>query len=480
MPMPIRGRSEAQIAADLDAAAHRDMNWRAGGTFAYTYHGGDDVERVAKHAYMRFLTENGLDPTAYPSLVKFENDLIEFARSHLSGDEGVVGNFTSGGTESCLLAVKTARDYARATRPEITAPEVILPATAHAAFHKACHYFGLKPVIVPVDTKTFAAMPDAIASAIGARTILIVASAVSYAHGIMDPIPEIATLASSHGLLFHVDSCIGGFQLPFWRKLGRDAAPFDFSVPGVTSMSMDFHKYAYCPKGASIILHRNKDLRRHQIFAGSNWTGYSIVNTTMQSSKSGGPLAAAWAVINYLGEEGYLRLARKTIGATDRIVAGLRAIPGIEILGEPAMSLVAFTSRKANVFALIEDMKAQGWFLQPQLAFMGSPANIHLTIRHDNLEQADAMIAALGRAVAKLEGAPPLVSEKALAQARNLTPEGFTPDAFKSLMREADVSGGGAAANEILNAMSPRLRELVLVEFANRLYTPRVQASQVP
>ncbi|MFO1186111.1 MAG: aspartate aminotransferase family protein [Alphaproteobacteria bacterium] len=473
MPIPSRGRSEAQIAADLDAAAHRDMDWRTGGTFAYTYHGGDDVERVAKHAYMRFLTENGLDPTAYPSLVKFENELIEMARSHLSGDENVVGNFTSGGTESCLLAVKTARDYARAARPETTEPEVILPATAHAAFHKACHYFAVKPVIVPVDTKTFAAMPGAIAEAITSRTVLIVASAVSYAHGIMDPIPEIAAIAREHGLLFHVDSCIGGFQLPFWRKLGRPVPPFDFSVPGVTSMSMDFHKYAYCPKGASIILHRSKDLRRHQIFAGSNWTGYSIVNTTIQSSKSGGPLAAAWAVINYLGEEGYLRLGRKTIEATDRIVRGLRSIAGIEILGSPAMSLVAFASHKANPFSLIEDMRSQGWFLQPQLAFMGSPPNIHLTIRHDNLETADRMLSALEKSVAKLENAPALVPSGVLEQARSLTRETFTPETFKALMREADVSGGGAAANELLNAMSPRVRELVLVEFANRLYTPR-------
>lgn len=474
MPIPARGRSETEIAAALDGAAARDMNWRAGGTFAYTYHGGDDVERVAKHAYMRFLTENGLDPTAYPSLVKFENDLIEMARAHLSGDEGVVGNFTSGGTESCLLSVKAARDFARATRPEIREPEVILPATAHAAFHKACHYFCVKPIIVPVDTKTFAAIPGAIADAITQRTIQIVASAVSYAHGIMDPIPEIAAIASARGLLFHVDSCIGGFQLPFWRRLGRTVPPFDFSVAGVTSMSMDFHKYAYCPKGASIILHRNKDLRRHQIFAGSNWTGYSIVNTTIQSSKSGGPLAAAWAVVNYLGEEGYLRLARKTIEATDTILEGLRSIPGIEILGSPAMSLVAFASRKANPFALIDEMKAQGWFLQPQLAFMGSPENIHLTIRHDNLESAGAMIAALRTAVAKLEGAAPLVPDAVLAQARALKDEDFTPDRFKAMMREADVSGGGGAANVLLNAMSPRVRELVLIEFANRLYTPRL------
>jgi glutamate/tyrosine decarboxylase-like PLP-dependent enzyme len=476
MLIPTRGKAQAQVFADLEAAAARDLDWRAGGTFAYTYHGGDDVEAVAKHAYMRFLTENALDPTVYPSLVKFESDIVEMARAHLSGDDEVAGNFTSGGTESCLLAVKTARDYARATRPEVTAPEIILPATAHAAFHKACHYFGVKPIVVPVDTTSFAAIPEAIRSAISPQTIQIVASAVSYAHGIMDPIPAIGEIAAEHNLLFHVDACIGGFQLPFWRKLGREVPPFDFSVPGVTSMSMDFHKYAYCPKGASILLHRSRELRRHQIFACSQWTGYSIVNPTFQSSKSGGPLAACWAVLNYLGEEGYLRLARRTLEATEIILAGLKSMPDIEMLGDPAMSLLAFTSRAANPFALIEEMRGAGWYLQPQLAFMGSPANIHVTIRQENLEQAEAMIAALRAAVEKLRARPALVPDDVMARARALKPEAFTLEGFRAMMRRAGATGGGAVVSELLNVMDPRVREKALVELTNQLYAPRPRA----
>ena len=473
MHMPIQGRSREEIFGLLEGAAERDLDWRAGGTFAYTYHGGDDVEAVAKHAYMRFLTENALDPTVYPSLLKFENDIIAMARAHLGGDENVVGNFTSGGTESCMLAVKTARDYARATRPQITAPEVILPHTAHAAFHKACHYFGVNPVAVGVHPKTLAAEPAAIEAAITPNTIQIVAGAVSYAHGIMDPIPEIGVIAQKHKLLFHVDGCIGAFLLPYWQKLGRKFPPFDFSVPGVTSISMDFHKYGYCPKGASVLLYRSKDIRRHQIFACSQWTGYSIVNTTIQSSKSGGPVAACWAVIQYLGEDGYMRLAKRTLEATDIILSGLRTMQGIEILGEPALSLVAFRPRNGSPFVLLDEMRERGWYIQPQLSFGASPANVHITIRHDNLEGAPKFLNDLKSALTATEARGTVLPEEAIAQARALNPKDLTPELFGAMMRRS-AGKGTAARNELINAMEPGVREFALREFLNELYTPTV------
>ena len=477
MPLPKTGRSGPQVFADLEAASGRDLNWRSGGTFAYTYHGGDDVEAVAKHAYMRFLTENALDPTVYPSLLKFENDIVEIARAHLGGGAEAAGSFTSGGTESCMLSVKTARDFARATRPEIVEPEVILPATAHAAFHKACHYFHVKPVIVPVDTRSFRADPQAIRAAISPRTILIVASAPSYAHGVLDPIEAIGAIAREHDILFHVDACIGGFLLPFFRKLGRAIPPFDLSVAGVTSISMDFHKYAYCPKGASVVLYKSAELRRHQIFACSSWTGYSIVNTTMQSSKSGGPVAACWAVLNYLGEDGYLNLARRTLEATNIILRGLNSIPELRVLGAPDSSLIAFASDEVNVFSIIDEMRARKWYVQPQLSFMGSPKNVHLTVRHDNLEGAPQMIEDLKASVAaaKAKGRPKIPADLRIA-ASQLTPEGFTLARFQGMMAQAGGEGT-APLNEILDALQPAVRELALVHFMSHLYRPRDSAT---
>src|SRR5260221_814293 len=306
MRIPAHGKSKDQIKAELEAFAGRDANWRDGKTLGYIYDAGPEVEEIAKWAYMRYLTENALAPTVFPSLLQIENELVAMAAAHLGDVPGVVGNFTSGGTESCMLAVKTARDFARAMKPQIKEPEAILPVTAHAAFHKGCHYTGVKKTLVAVDPKTFKADPAAIEKAITANTILIVSSAVSYAHGVLDPIEEIARIAQKHNLLFHVDGCIGGFLLPFFKRLGAKLGAFDFQVPGVTSMSMDFHKYAYAPKGASVILHRSKVLRRFQMFVTSDWTGYTIINPTIQSAKSGGPMAAAWAVLNFLGDDGYL------------------------------------------------------------------------------------------------------------------------------------------------------------------------------
>src|SRR5215468_2693902 len=259
MRIPTHGKPHAQVKQELEAFADRDAKWRDGKTLGYIYDAGPDVEEIAKWAYMRYLTENALAPTVFPSLMQIENELVAMAAAHLGDVRGVVGNFTSGGTESCMLAIKTARDFARETKPHIKEPEVILPVTAHAAFQKGCHYLGLKKVLVPVDPKTYKADPAIIEKAITPNTILIVSSAVSYAHGVLDPIEAIAKVAQTPPLLLPVDGCIGGFLLPYFKRLGAKLGEFDFRVPGVTSMSMDFHKYAYCPKGASVILHRSKE-----------------------------------------------------------------------------------------------------------------------------------------------------------------------------------------------------------------------------
>jgi len=474
--MPDKGFDEDEVFARLTAFAKSDVPWREGKTLAYIYDGGADVERVAKRAYMQYLTENALDPTVYPSLARMERELVGFAAAHLGGNEEVVGNFTSGGTESCLLAVKTARDRLRAKKPEVRQPEIVLPVTAHAAFHKGAEYFGLKKVLVPVDPQSFKAIPAEIEKAVTPNTALIVGSAVSYAHGVVDPIAEMGAIAKDRDVLFHVDGCIGGFILPYFRRLGAAATPFDFSVPGVTSMSMDWHKYAYCPKGASVVLYKDKALRRFQLFACAEWTGYAIVNPTILSAKSGGPLAAAWAVINYLGDNGYLALARRTLSATETIKAGIRAIAGLQILGEPEANLVAFASDEFPIFNVIDEMKKEGWYIQPQFGFHGSKPNIHLSIGQSAFEKADAFVADLATAVTRARAIPPSPLVAMVKAELAKAPPGAPPDPaqLQMLMSAIGISDGRlpermADLNQILDILPSEVTKFALTDFFNDL-----------
>lgn len=477
--LPDHGLPKDKVFETLTSFAAFDAPWRTGKTFAYMYDAGPEVEEVAKRAYVQYLSENGLDPTAFPSVMRLENELVGIAAKHLNAPQGAAGNFTSGGTESCMLAVKTARDYARAVKPHIKEPEIILPVTAHAAFHKGAHYLGLKKVLVPVDPITFKADPKAIEAAITPNTIQIVASAVSYSHGVLDPIPEIGAIAEKHKLLFHVDGCIGGWQLPFFKRLGAKLHDFDFTVPGVTSMSMDYHKYAYCPKGASVVLHRSKELRRFQIFTCAEYTGYTLINPTILSTKSGGPMAAAWAVLNFLGDEGYMRFASRIYEGTKKIVAGIKAIPGLRLCAEPDTNLIAFTSDEFPVFHVIDEMRKKDWLLQAQLGYMGAKDNVHLSIGQSNLEQVDEFLRDLRAAVAAARAiSKSNVVQMVRDEVKKLTPKDYTPQTLMHLMDVAGLSNGNLPArmadlNQILDALPPKLCEMALTEFFNDMYTPR-------
>ena len=477
MKLPAHGMDRDEVLKAIGAMKTDDLDTRGGRTWAYVYDTGRaEVEEVASAAYLTSLYENALDPTVFPSLLELETEVVGIAANHLHGDDEVVGNFTSGGTESCMLAVKTARDHARATRG-ITAPEVVLPETAHAAFSKGAHYFGVERIEVPVVEDTFRADPQAIADAITDNTVLVVASAVSYAHGVVDPIPEIAAICKERGVLLHVDACVGGWLLPYYERLGAEVAPFDFRVDGVTSISMDFHKYAYTPKGASCILYRDRDLRRHQLYACASWTGYTVINPTIQSTKSGGPVAGAWATLQFLGDEGYLDIARRTKEATERILAGVRELPGVRVLGEPDLSLIAFTSDEFNIFTVVDLMKERGWYIQPQLAYGSSPANIHLTVTATSLERVDELLSDLGECIEQARAIPPDEgAEELLAAVADLNPADFTPEMYGSMLEMAGLGGGAqlpdhmADINGILNALPAELREKLLIEFLNDLY----------
>lgn len=476
MKIPQTGLQKEALLERLESYRENDMPWREGRTFGYVFDPGKEVDAIAKEAYTRFLSENALDPTVFPSLLRFENEVISMARDHLRGDEDVVGAFSSGGTESIILSVKTARDYCRATRPHIKTPKMVLPVTAHAAFHKAAAYLDVQPVIVPVNPDTFRVDVAAMEAAIDEDTILLVASAPSYAHGVVDPVPELGALAESKGLLFHVDACIGGFLLPYFERLGAKFPRFDFSVPGVTSISMDLHKYAYCPKGASVLLHRSAKLRRAQIFACAEWSGYTVVNTTVQSSKSGGPLAAAWAVLNFVGDDGYLEYARGLKTATDTVVAGIQKMTDLRVLGRPDMSLVAFTSETINPFVLADEMKSRGWYIQAQLSQDNSPANIHLSINPSNVPWANELLKDLADSV---EAARSVVVQEmsGLGQMFSSGDLVLTEETFAQILQMAGIDGVGlpgkmAEINQILDALPSKIRGELLKEYVNRLFVP--------
>jgi len=477
MKLPQKGLTREAIFERLAAFRKNDIKWQEGRTYGYIFDPGAEVMAVGKAAYNEFLSENGLDFTVFQSLLRLERELAAFGAAHLRGDGQVVGNFTSGGTESIILAVKAARDRYRETHTQVAAPEMILPATAHAAFHKAAHYLGVKAVTVSVDPRTFKADVGAVRTAITKNTIMIVGSAPSYAHGVVDPIAELAALAQEHDLWMHTDACMGGFLLPYFRRLGEPVPDFDFSVPGVSSISVDLHKYAYTPKGASLILYRDKTYRRHQIFACSRWIGYTIVNNAVQSSKSGGPMAAAWAVLNYVGDDGYLEIARKKLTAVKTITAGIGRIDGLRLLTRPDMSLISFTSDEVNIFHIIDEMNQRGWYIQPSLSFDNSPAHIHLSVSASNVGWEDELLANLAECVAIARETPAGELVGFVRQSlKEMDLSAISEADIMNLMTAAGVADGVlpsrmADINGILDILPAHVRETVLTTFVNDMFT---------
>ena len=390
LTIPAKGRSKEGVLEAMRAARDHDIKWEQGRVFGLVYHISDEIDNLLKEAFTMFFAENGLNPTAFPSLRKFETEVVAMTAALLGGDQNVCGNITTGGTESLLMAVKTARDWSRVHRPGIREPEMVLPLTAHPAFDKAAEYFGVRAVHVPVRAD-FRADVEAMRAAITSNTILMVGSAPSYPHGVIDPIRELAALAQEHGLLFHTDSCVGGYMLPFVRKLGYPVPDFDFSVPGVTSMSADLHKFGYAAKPASVVLYRTPELRRHQMFVYIDWPGGIYPSPTMTGSRAGGPVAAAWALMNYLGEEGYLHITDTVMKTAKYLQEGIKAIPGLTVLSDPEMSVFAIASAKIDVNEVADELELRGWHLDRQ----HFPACLHMTVNYMHAAVADEFLSDL-------------------------------------------------------------------------------------
>jgi sphinganine-1-phosphate aldolase len=363
------------ILSALRAKRTRDARWQDGRTFGMVYDGGHEVHEVAEAVAVEFLHENALNTHAFPSLAEIQSEVVGACAELFHGDTAA-GFMTSGGTESILMSVKAARERGKAERG-ITAPEMVVPESAHAAFHKGAYYFGLKVHKVKV-RGDWRADVDAMAAHVNENTVLVVGSAPQYPQGVIDPIPELAALASSVGASMHTDACMGGFVLPFMEQLGQDVPPWDFRVPGVTTISADIHKLGYAPKGASVILHRDKDLRRYQTFVFDDWLGGFYASPSMQGTRPAMPMATAWAVMHHLGLEGYQRLTKITIETRQRMVDGIRAIDGLRVLGEPETQIVATASddETLDVFAVGDALLARGWHLDRQ----GPPDTLHATV----------------------------------------------------------------------------------------------------
>jgi sphinganine-1-phosphate aldolase len=370
---PPRGIAPDDVFAEMEAARTKDVDWKHGRLGLYVHYAGDDVLAVAKEAYQRFFSENALGPKAFPSLKKFEEEVVDWALDLLHAPPEAAGVMTSGGTESLFLALAAARDWARATRPSIARPEIVIPWSAHPAFDKASHYLDLTVVRVPL-REDFRADVDAMAAAVTTNTILVAGSAPALPHGVIDPIPGIAALARHRGLWCHVDACVGGFMAPFVKRAGYPVGAFDFAVDGVTSVSADLHKYGFTAKGASLLLLADRAMRPYLVFDFDDWPRGHYSSATFRGTRPGGAVASAWAVMRYLGLEGYTRIARTTMEGRDRLIAGIESLDGFHVVGSPELTVMGYGATGIDIAAVAHELGERGWFVSG----MASPPGIHM------------------------------------------------------------------------------------------------------
>lgn len=472
---PENGQSRDEILASIGDARSRDLK-SDGHAFAFVYDPGAETRAIAREVFAACMEGNGLDPTVYPSARVLENALVHACLELTNAPSGAVGTATTGGTESVILAVKAARDYARKTRPHITAPKMLLPETAHACFHKAAHYLGVDIVAVDVDPTTMRANAEDARSKMTGDVILVVGSAPGYAHGVVDPIEELAALAKEHGTLMHVDACVGGCVLPFLRDIGVDVPAFDFQVDGVTSMSVDLHKYGFAPKGISVLLQRRRELRDAQYFACANWTGYSIVNSSILGSKSLAATAAALAIVRHLGRSGFRERAKKMWNATQHIITTIDRTPGIRLVARPHANVLALTTDRGDLFELADRLTERGWFVQPTYSFGRSPAHIHLTVDPGNADRAADFARDIEASAVDLPDRMSPPAEVVAMLSHIVQAGGGGGIDAGDMMAQLGISEGRLPAragmiHRILEAAPPAVRQALLAMFMGELFT---------
>ena len=400
--LPDEGMARDEILRELrEMAEHEDRRYHEGKVSGSIYSGDEKHYAFLTEAFGLFAHANVLQRDMYPSATKFEAEIVAMTASMLHGDDQTVGVVTSGGTESLMNPLLVYREWGRETRG-ITAPEVIMPVTAHPALDKGAHYFGIRIIHAPV-TDDYTVDVDFVRDHIGPNTVALVGSAGTYPHGLVDPIAPLAELALEHGVGLHVDGCLGGFVLPWGEELGYPVPVFDLRIPGVTSISADTHKYGFALKGSSVLLYRPPELRRYQYFMHTTWPGGMYSSPGMSGSRSGGIIAATWASMVSLGREGYLAIARDLFGTADKIKAAVRSLPELRVMGEPFFN-VAFTSDVVDIFHVNDHLASKGW----RMNGLQRPPALHFCVTRPNTQPgvAEAFAADLRDAVEYAKNPP--------------------------------------------------------------------------
>ncbi|MCO5196033.1 MAG: aminotransferase class V-fold PLP-dependent enzyme [Anaerolineae bacterium] len=408
--IPADGVAHDDILSWMNAFNQREeARWQDGFVSGAVYNGDQAHIDFLNEIYALNSQSNPLHADVWPSGTKFEAEIVAMTANMLGAqavtsdrpEDQICGTVSSGGTESIMLAMRTYRDWARHTRG-IKKPEMIAPVTAHVAFDKAADYFGIRMKKIPVDA-SYRADIKAVKKAITRNTIALVGSAPAFPHGTIDPIVELSELAREQGIGFHTDACLGGFVLPWAEKLGYPVPPYDFRLPGVTSMSADTHKYGYAAKGTSVVLYRGLELRRYQYFTATDWPGGLYFSPTFAGSRPGALSAACWASLVSMGEAGYLDATRKILESADKIREGIECIPELTVLGDP-LWVIAFASPTLDIYRVLDEMSTRGWSLNG----LHKPVAVHIavTLRHTQPGVPERFLADLQASVEAVKANP--------------------------------------------------------------------------
>ncbi len=447
--IPQQGLSKQEIFNQLEDFKKQDADWKRGRVFSLVFYPGEEAAAVMQDAYRMFGLENGLNPTVFKSLKRMEGDVISFTGSLLHAPETAVGSMTSGGTESIICAVKAAKKFAHSKNKNLVRGNIVMPESAHPAFNKAADYFDLE--MRTVHCLGDGLEPDMVQyqSLIDANTIMIVGSSPAYPHGHIDPLHELNKIAIEKDLWFHVDACVGGYMLPFLEQFGYNVPVFDFRLEGVSSISLDIHKYGYGPKGSSVIFYRNTEKRKKQFYVYTKWTGGLYVSPSVSGTRPGGAIAGSWAIMNFLGIEGYKRMAQETYDAAQKIQKAINNIEGLKVVGNPLTTVFSFKSTgRIDIYRLGDELSQMGWHLDRQL----TPPSLHSTVGYGHVPFADEFIKDLHTAVAKLkatsiENISDSLKQNLVKQAARLLPENWIRKiSEKSIEDVPNQEGNGKTA----------------------------------
>ncbi len=403
LSLPKQGLGRQSVLENIDEMCSEDPDYKKGRTWGLVYYAGEEHNNFLKDVHARFSSKNALNPMAFKSLKNMERDVIRMTTELFHGDEKSCGVMTSGGTESIMMAILAYRQRARKLKPWIMRPEIIVPDSIHVAFDKACKYFDVKIVHAPLNDD-FTVDTKWVKKRAGRNTILIVGSAPQYPHGVIDDIEELGRIGLRKNIPVHVDACLGGFIVPFLEKGGHNVRKFDYRVPGVTSISADLHKYGFAAKGASTITYRSMEYLKHQFFVYENWPGGIFASPAMLGTRSGGPIAAAWATLKAIGEDGYIQNAMKILSITQDLMNKINAIPEMTVIGKPETCVFAYTTKdkSLNIYAIADRLAETGWHVDRNQ----KPESLHAMVTLGHADFIDEFVAALKEAVEYIKQNP--------------------------------------------------------------------------